>query len=196
MPLPPPMMDPNLTWIVIYQMLLMLLPSSITPLSETGPITSETSILHSRVAMTERARHASRAAMPAPKIRRLQFNFPSLSLSLSLHISLPPALSHTFLACHWRYVSLHLLPFSPKPACWNSNFAAPHLFPSAAVALTHSGSDCYLTRFLSLHLKADPSLLSVNVMNNGALRTAPVLPAARVPSKLNVSLFCPPSWVD
>lgn len=79
--------------------------------------------------------------------------------------------------------------FSPNPACWNSHFAAPHLFPSAAVALTHSGSDCYLTRFLSLHLKADPSLcLSVKVRNDGALRTAPVLPAARLPSKLNASL--------
>lgn len=94
-PLPPPIMDPNLTWIVIYQMLLMLLPSSITPLSETGPITSETSILHSRVAMTERARHASRAAMPAPEIRRLQFNFPSPSLSLSLSTSVALPLSST-----------------------------------------------------------------------------------------------------
>lgn len=110
-----------------------------------GTITSESSILHSPVAMTERECRTSRTVMPAPEIRLLQFDF--LSFSLPLPSSSPSLSFLTGLGDTKIIGDMHQsIPYLPHQN-WdrNSNLATLYLFPSAAITLSHNRNDCYLT---------------------------------------------------
>lgn len=135
---------------MIYQMLLMLPSAAILQLPENGNH-YKWDVHSSLLGRRDRERVPARAGtmMPAPEIRPFQFDFLfffSLSTSLSLPRSFLPALVPSPVQATPEIADTHQsIPYlSHQIWDWNSNLAALHLFPAAAVALSHSPNGCYL----------------------------------------------------
>lgn len=134
-----------------------------------GTITSETSIRHPPVAMTERE-SATRAW--SPEIRPLRFDF---LFPLSQHHSPSSSPPSPFLAAlpprqagrHRKRLEICIsqsFTFLAKTGIGILILFSLYLFPSAAITLSHNRNDCYLTAAFSvpllisffLPLKGDP----------------------------------------
>lgn len=132
-------MDPNLTWIMIYKMLLMLPSASFMLLSESGNHYKwdvHPSPPQSPWQKRKGECHMSWTMMPAPEIRPLQFNFLFLSQYLSPRSSCSlssPGQTKTKLSSRIGDVHQSNPYLSHQNWYWNSNLVLLYLFSSATI---------------------------------------------------------------